>query len=76
MTALSEFPAKGRATGGVRAQRFLRGEDTLTLAWVGTDPRAVGTDGAVRALPAAGAKRDASGQALDAVIGAIGTVVG
>lgn len=76
VTALSEFPAKGRATGGVRAQRFLKGEDTLTLAWVGTDPRAVGTDGSVRSLPAPGAKRDASGQGLDAVIGAIGTVVG
>lgn len=76
VTAVAEFPAKGRATGGVRAQRFLKGEDTLTLAWVGSDPRAVGTDGAVRALPASGAKRDASGQPLEAVIGAIGTVVG
>ena len=75
VSAFAEFPAKGRATGGVRAQRFLRGEDALTLAWVGDDPRAVGTDGAVRQLPAAGAKRDASGQTLDAVIGAIGTVV-
>ena len=26
----SEFPAKGRATGGVRAQRFLKGEDQLS----------------------------------------------
>ena len=75
VSAFAEFPAKGRATGGVRAQRFLRGEDALTLAWVGDDPRAVGTDGAVRQLPPAGAKRDASGQTLDAVIGAIGTVV-
>ncbi|MDJ1115419.1 DNA gyrase/topoisomerase IV subunit A [Microbacterium dauci] len=75
VSAFAEFPAKGRATGGVRAQRFLRGEDTLTLAWVGEDPRAVGSDGAVRQLPEPGAKRDASGQTLDAVIGAIGTVV-
>ncbi|MFT4230800.1 MAG: DNA topoisomerase IV subunit A, partial [Microbacterium sp.] len=30
-----EFPSKGRATGGVRAHRFLKGEDTLSLAWVG-----------------------------------------
>ncbi|HKT57515.1 MAG TPA: DNA topoisomerase IV subunit A [Microbacterium sp.] len=71
----AEFPAKGRATGGVRAQRFLKGEDTLTLAWVGTEPRAVGPDGSVRQLPEAGAKRDASGTPLDAVIGAVGTVV-
>ncbi len=75
VSAFSEFPAKGRATGGVRAQRFLRGEDTLTVAWVGDSPRAVGPDGATRSLPEAGAKRDASGQPLDGVIGAIGTVV-
>jgi DNA gyrase subunit A len=71
----AEFPSKGRATGGVRAQRFLRWEDTLTLAWVGTDARAVGADGAARVLPGPGAKRDASGQPLEGVIGAIGTVV-
>lgn len=73
VSLFSEFPAKGRATGGVRAHRFLRGEDALTIAWVGTDPRAVGSDGAVRALPAPGAKRDASGAALDGVIAAVGT---
>ncbi|MFE5409689.1 DNA topoisomerase (ATP-hydrolyzing) subunit A [Microbacterium sp. NPDC056569] len=73
VSLFSEFPAKGRATGGVRAQRFLKGEDALTIAWVGTDPRAVGADGATRALPEAGAKRDASGTALDSVIGAVGT---
>lgn len=75
VSAFTEFPAKGRATGGVRAQRLLRGEDALVIGWVGTDPRAVGSDGSVRALPDAGAKRDASGQPLEAVIGAIGTVV-
>jgi DNA gyrase subunit A len=75
VSLFSEFPAKGRATGGVRAQRFLKGEDALTLAWVGTDPRAVGPDGSTRALPASGAKRDASGVPLDGVIGAVGTGV-
>ncbi len=75
VSAFSEFPPKGRATGGVRAQRFLKGEDTLTLAWVGAEPRAVGADGAARRLPAAGAKRDASGTALDGVVGALGGVV-
>ncbi|WP_439593356.1 DNA gyrase/topoisomerase IV subunit A [Microbacterium sp.] len=76
VSAFDEFPAKGRATGGVRAQRFLKGENALTLAWVGTEPRAVGADGATRALPAAGAKRDASGSPLDGVVAAIGTAVG
>lgn len=76
VSVLDEFPPKGRATGGVRAQRFLKGEDTLTLAWAGESPaRAVGSDGAVRDLPEVGAKRDASGQPLDGVIGAIGTAV-
>ncbi|MET0811786.1 MAG: DNA topoisomerase IV subunit A [Microbacterium sp.] len=75
VSSFDEFPPKGRATGGVRAQRFLRGENALTLAWVGSEPRAVGSDGATRALPAAGAKRDASGTPLDGVVGAIGTVV-
>jgi DNA gyrase subunit A len=75
VSAFSEFPAKGRGTGGVRAHRFLKGEDTLTLAWIGSEPRAVGTDGAVRQLPAAGAKRDASGAPLDGVVGAVGTAV-
>ncbi|MDR7189958.1 DNA gyrase subunit A [Microbacterium sp. BE35] len=73
VSLFSEFPAKGRATGGVRAHRFLKGEDALTIAWVGTDPRAIGSDGATRALPESGAKRDASGTALDGVIGAVGT---
>ncbi|MDE0545468.1 DNA topoisomerase (ATP-hydrolyzing) subunit A [Microbacterium sp. C7(2022)] len=75
VSSFEEFPAKGRATGGVRTQRFLRGEDTLTLAWVGDDPRAVDATGTTRNLPAPGAKRDASGQALDAVVAAIGTSV-
>ncbi|MFC9560915.1 DNA topoisomerase (ATP-hydrolyzing) subunit A [Agromyces sp. NPDC056965] len=73
----AEFPAKGRATGGVRAQRFLKGEDALHLAWVGRSPAlAVGPDGTARTLPDSGAKRDASGQALEAVVGAIGTRIG
>src|SRR5690606_23145918 len=47
-----EFPAKGRATSGVRAHSFLKGEDRLTVAWVGRQPAyAVGSDGSVRKLP-------------------------
>jgi DNA gyrase subunit A len=73
VSLFADYPAKGRATGGVRAHAFLRGEDRLTVAWAGPQPAyAVGTDGAVRALPTAGAKRDASGQPIDGVIGSIG----
>src|SRR5512139_3859064 len=35
VTPFTQFPAKGRATGGVRAQRFLKGESRLALAWIG-----------------------------------------
>lgn len=69
----AEFPGKGRATGGVRAHALLKGETMLRLAWVGPSPAlAVGADGAARVLPASGAKRDGSGQPLDAVIASVG----
>jgi len=54
----------------------LKGEDVLQLAWVGISPLAVGTDGSARALPAGGAKRDASGTPLDSPIASIGTPLG
>ena len=76
VSAFSEFPGKGRATGGVRAHALLKGEDRLRLAWVGVEPRAVGADGAVRQLPESGARRDGSGQPLDAVIGSVGSAIG
>jgi DNA gyrase subunit A len=73
VSLFAEFPGKGRGTGGVRCHAFLKGESALALAWAGPAPAlAVGADGAVRDLPEAGAKRDASGSALDAVIGSIG----
>ncbi len=73
VSRLAEFPGKGRATGGVRCHTFLKGEDSLVLAWAGPEPAlAVGPDGSVRELPETGARRDASGSPLDAVIGSIG----
>ncbi|ROQ41119.1 DNA gyrase subunit A [Frondihabitans sp. PhB188] len=71
-----DYPAKGRATGGVRAHALLKGEDGLAVAWVGVAPAlAVGADGGVRQLPATLTRRDASGTPLDSVVGSIGGAV-
>ncbi|MGL5852355.1 MAG: DNA gyrase C-terminal beta-propeller domain-containing protein, partial [Phycicoccus sp.] len=68
-----EYPAKGRATGGVRAHRFLRGEDTLVLAWVGARPvRASGAGGVALELPEPVGRRDGSGSPFPAVVAGIG----
>ncbi len=73
VTPFDRFPGKGRATGGVRAHRFLRGEDALTLAWVGLEPiRAVGSGGQPVDLPEVDERRDGSGRPLPAPVAAIG----
>jgi DNA gyrase subunit A len=62
VTPYAEYPAKGRATGGVRCHRFLRGEDTLILGWVGGSPAtAAAANGVALELPEATGKRDGSG---------------
>ncbi len=69
----AEFPAKGRATGGVRAQRFLKWEDQIACAWVGTgQPRALAADGTARKLPTELGKRDGSGQPIDGAAAFVG----
>ncbi len=76
LSLLSEFPTMGRATGGVRSQRFTKNEDYLSLAWVGEEPaRPVGADGSIRKLPTEPVKRDASGQRLDEDVAFIGSSV-
>lgn len=68
VTPLSEYPTKGRGTGGVRCQKLLRGESGLSFAFVGTfssgsldgNPVDVGTG-----------RRDASGQTKQPVNGVI-----
>lgn len=72
ISPLSEFPAKGRATGGVRAQRFLKGETELICGWVGSAPQALAKDGSPCALPSAHAKRDASGESVEGIPAMIG----
>jgi DNA gyrase subunit A len=68
-----EFPPKGRATGGVRCHRFLRGEDTLILAWAGTAPALGTTEAGVPVdLPGAFGHRDGSGIGLRQPLAALG----
>ena len=61
----ADFPGKGRATGGVRAHRFLKGEDQLVNAYVGPTPiRASTVNGTAIEIEMVRGKRDASGAAL------------
>jgi len=72
-TPFAEYPSKGRATGGVRAQRFLKGEDTLLHAWVGPSPaRATSSAGQAVDLPAEPGRRDGSGAPLAAPVLGLG----
>jgi DNA gyrase subunit A len=65
LTPFDQFPRKGRATGGVRCQRFLKGEDSLTMAWAGPVPaKAAGANGAPAELPELDPRRDGSGVPL------------
>jgi DNA gyrase subunit A len=76
VTPVAEYPTKGRATGGVRCHRFLRGEDVLLLAWAGAAPAsAAAASGVPVALPDPIGRRDGSGspspQAIAAVSGPV-----
>ncbi len=73
VTPFAEYPRKGRATGGVRCHRFLRGEDVIALAWAGLGPaRAANSAGAPTSLPHPDARRDGSGTPAAGAIAAIG----
>lgn len=74
VTPFEQYPGKGRATGGVRCQRFLKNEDTLTLAWVGRGPAvAAAESGSPIDLPGLDPRRDGSGVLLQQPIAAIGS---
>jgi DNA gyrase subunit A len=73
----ADFPAKGRATGGVRSHRFLKGEDTLLLGWAGPVPvRAASSTGKPVKLPAELGRRDGSGERLGFPVAAVGGPIG
>ncbi|URM89340.1 DNA topoisomerase IV subunit A [Streptomyces sp. MRC013] len=65
LTPFDQYPRKGRATGGVRCHRFLKGEDVLVLAWAGGAPAvAAQRNGMPVELPDPDPRRDGSGTPL------------
>ncbi|MFL6124507.1 DNA gyrase subunit A [Actinophytocola sp.] len=63
VTPFELYPAKGRATSGVRTHRFLKGEKQLVLAWVGPRPAGASSTGSSVELPQVDKRRDGSGTA-------------
>jgi DNA gyrase subunit A len=68
ISKLAEFPKKGRATGGVRCQKFIRGQNQIVLGYVGPEGfqlvdgkgKAIGVEYELQ-------KRDASGDPAPAI---------
>ncbi|MFG2226418.1 DNA topoisomerase (ATP-hydrolyzing) subunit A [Streptomyces sp. NPDC048644] len=72
LTPFDQYPRKGRATGGVRCQRFLKGEDCLTFAWAGAAPaHAADAKGSPVSLPEVDPRRDGSGVPLTKTVSAV-----
>ncbi|GHE65157.1 DNA topoisomerase IV subunit A [Streptomyces thermocarboxydus] len=72
LTPFDQYPRKGRATGGVRCQRFLKGEDCLSLAWAGPAPaRAAQKNGTAVDLPEIDPRRDGSGVSLGKTVAVV-----
>lgn len=69
VTPFKEYPGKGRATGGVRSHKFLKGESELVKAWVGSRPVASTLKGEPVDLPDVNPRRDGSGSAVESEIG-------
>ena len=66
---VADYPAKGRATGGVRCMRLLKGETVLAAAYVGPGtPVGLTGTGALAKLPTEHGKRDAAGTRVDTPI--------
>ena len=73
VTPFAEYPPKGRATGGVRCQRFLKGEDGLIAAWAGPGPALGATEMGVPVdLTNLLGRRDGSGTPLTRQLAHIG----
>ncbi|MFK4545959.1 DNA gyrase subunit A [Streptomyces tendae] len=72
LTPFDQYPRKGRATGGVRCQRFLKGEDCLAFAWAGATPAlAAQKNGTPAQLPDVDPRRDGSGVSLPKTVAVV-----
>ncbi len=73
LTPLDVYPTKGRGTGGVRVQAFLKGQNEILLAAAGPFPlHALNGSGNPVRLPDVDKRRDASGTPLDSPVAFIG----
>ncbi|MGV1006225.1 MAG: DNA gyrase/topoisomerase IV subunit A [Candidatus Nanopelagicales bacterium] len=76
VTSGAVFPGKGRGTGGVRAHRFLKGENALVAGWVTGWPAVAATaTGEPVNLPEPDQRRDGSGVPSPAVITAVAEIL-
>lgn len=64
LSPVAPFPQKGRATGGVRAQSFLKGDTQIIFARILPENILHNSKGQKVPLPAITAKRDASGKPM------------
>jgi DNA gyrase subunit A len=68
VSKLAEFPKKGRATGGVRCQKFIRGQNQIVLGYVGPEGfQLVDSKGKAIGVEYELQKRDASGNPAPAI---------
>ncbi|MEN9693182.1 MAG: hypothetical protein RLZZ330_826 [Actinomycetota bacterium] len=65
ISELSEFPSKGRATGGVRCHTFKRGEDQLIFAGAASGPVRASNGPNPIEIPDFLSKRDATGSPIE-----------
>ena len=77
VSPLDAYPAKGRATAGVRCHRFRSGHDRLLHAWAGPGPaRAAAGSGSPVELPELDDRRDGAGVSGTAPIDGLGGSLG
>ena len=69
LTKLSAYPKKGRGSMGVRAHRFLKGEDQLYFAQLAAQGNLFDLDGNQIPSPGVDERRDGSGAALTSYLG-------